>query len=45
MSVAHNVEKALQDAQLAAQREEAQRACEAAEVEAQRAHEAAEAEA
>ena len=42
---AHNAEKALQDAQLAAQREEAQRARKAVEAEAQRACEAAEAEA
>ena len=38
---AHDAEKALQDAQLAAQREEAQRAREAAEAEAQKAREAA----
>ena len=43
--LAREAEKALQDAQLAAQREEAQKAREAAEAEAKRAREAAEAEA
>ena len=43
--LAREAEKALQDAQLAAQREEAQKAGEAAEAEAKRAREAAEAEA
>ena len=43
--LARKAEKALQDAQLAAQREEAQKAREAAEAEAKRAREAAEAEA
>ena len=43
--LACEAEKALQDAQLAAQREEAQKAREAAEAEAKRAPEAAEAEA
>ena len=43
--LAHEAEKALQDAQLAAQREEAQKAREAAEAEAKRAREAVEAEA
>ena len=43
--LAHEPEKALQDAQLAAQREEAQKAREAAEAEAKRAVEAVEAEA
>ena len=43
--LAPEAEKALQDAQLAAQREEAQKAREAAEAEAKRAREAAEAEA
>ena len=43
--LAREAEKSLQDAQLAAQREEAQKAREAAEAEAKRAREAAEAEA
>ena len=43
--LAHEAEKALQDAQLAAQSEQAQKAREAAEAEAKRAREAAEAEA